>query len=181
MIAEVSTIPLYSILGGVLRNCLLMIKGNDNTIEIGADTSITNGVLWIEDNNNKIKIGNNTAITGNTHLACIEGCKISIGDNCLFSSDIVIRTGDSHSILDMNGDRINPSKDVIISDHIWVGSKVTINKGVTIAENNMIGTGAIITKSMNETNTIIAGIPAKVVKHGVNWCGERIKMKTEKT
>ena len=55
-----------------------------------------------------------------------------------------------------------------------MGHKVTINKGVHIADNNMIGTGAIVTKSFNEQDTVIAGVPAKIVKQGVKWCAERI-------
>ncbi|MEG2871366.1 MAG: hypothetical protein RR875_07440, partial [Clostridium sp.] len=157
-----------------LRNCLIYIVGNNNTIEIGENTHITNGELWIEDDNNKIIIGSNTSLCGKIHLACIEGCTIAIGDNCLFSSDIVFRTGDSHSILDLDGNRINPAQDIIIKNHVWIGNKVIVTKGASIAENSIVGTGAIVTKKFDETNVVITGVPAKITKENINWSVERI-------
>ncbi|MEF9940576.1 MAG: acyltransferase [Clostridium sp.] len=160
--------------GGCLRNCLIYIVGNNNTIEIGENTHITNGELWIEDDNNKIIIGSNTSLCGKIHLACIEGCTIAIGDNCLFSSDIVFRTGDSHSILDLDGNRINPAQDIIVKNHVWIGNKVIVTKGASIAENSIVGTGAIVTKKFDETNVVITGVPAKITKENINWSVERI-------
>lgn len=160
--------------GGAIRNTTFYINGNNNTIEIGTDSSVIQGDLYIEDDGNKIEIGNNTRMCGKIHLACTESKNIKIGDSCLFSSEIVFRTGDSHSLVDMEGNRINPAADVEIGDHVWVGYRVLINKGVYIAPNNMIGTGAIVTKKFEESNTVIAGVPAKVVKRNTNWVTQRI-------
>lgn len=167
-----NTIVLHS--GGRLRNCLIRIRGNNNLIDIGEKTSMTDCELWIEDTNNEVLIGNNTLLSGKAHLACIEGSRITIGDNCLFSSDIIFRTGDSHSILDLHGNRINPSKNIQIKNHVWIGNKVFIGKGVTIEEDCVVGTGSIVTKSITDKNVIIAGVPAKVIKQDINWCSERI-------
>ena len=81
----------------------------------------------------------------------------------MFSSNIAIVTGDSHSILDNNGKRINPSASISISDHVWVGQKVIITKGVYIAKDCVIGAGAVVTKDIPEYS-VAAGVPAKVVK-----------------
>ena len=159
---------------GLIRNSIFFISGDNNIIEIDVGGGIANAQFWIEDSNNRVVIGKDTNLCGSIQLACIEGTEIRIGDNCLFSSDIVFRTGDSHSLLDLQGNRINPSSDIVIGNHVWMGHKVTINKGVHIADNNMIGTGAIVTKSFNEQDTVIAGVPAKIVKQGVKWCAERI-------
>lgn len=160
--------------GGVLRNCSIHINGDNNVIEIGNKTTIINGDFCIEDNNNLIQIGDNTKMCGKIHLAATEGSRIIIGNDCLFSSEIVFRTGDSHSLLDMSGNRINPAADIIIDNHVWVGHRVMINKGVRISADSMIGTGAVVTKSVDEKNVVIAGVPAKVVKREINWCIERI-------
>lgn len=85
-----------------------------------------------------------------------------------------MRTGDSHSIVDMSGERINHAEDVVIGDHVWIGYRVLINKGAVIPENTIIGTGAVVTKSFEEPNTVLAGVPAKVVKKDVNWRKERL-------
>lgn len=107
-------------------------------------------------------------------MACTEGSKVIIGDDCLFSSEIVFRTGDSHSILDQNGKRINSAKDITIGNHVWLGHRVLINKGVYIGDNSIVGTGSVVTKAFNEGNIVLAGVPAEIKKKDVNWCDKRI-------
>lgn len=159
-----------------LKNTVITIKGNNNQVFIGKDCLIVDGDLYIEDDGGTIEIGDGTEICGKTHLAVIEGEKITIGQGCLFSSAIVVRTGDSHSILDKDGNRINPSKSVRIGDHVWIGNQVTILKGVIIQKDSVVGSGSLVTKKFFDTNIIIGGSPAKVIKESISWCGERIKI-----
>lgn len=175
---NVSGVNNQIIVGNVSRllNCKITIKGDNNRIVIGNDCLITEGDFFIEDDNGSICIGNNTTICGYTHLAVIEGRNISIGDDCLFSANITIRTGDSHSIIDCNSKkRINKSKDVFIGNHVWIGNQVTILKGVEVYENSIIGTATLLTKTVAESNIILAGNPAKLIKRNISWKGERIK------
>ena len=160
--------------GAIIRNTVIHIYGNNNLVEVGENASLNYGNIHVEDDGNRVVIGAGTNICGKTHLACIEGKSILIGNDCLFSSEIVLRTGDSHSVLDLNGKRINYSEDIVISDHVWVGYRVSIGKGVVISKNTVIGTGAIVTKSCDEENVVLAGVPAAVVKSGINWTTERI-------
>lgn len=163
-----------------LNNTVITIKGNNNQVFIGNGCLIVDGELYIEDDCGTIEIGNGTEICGKTHLAVIEGEKITIGQGCLFSSSIVVRTGDSHSILDMSGNRINPSQSVHIGDRVWIGNQVTVLKGAEINRDCIVGTGALVTKKFNCTNVTIAGSPAKIIKENIHWCGERIQMKEDK-
>lgn len=159
--------------GAILKNCTINVSGNNNRIVFGEKTFANFADLCTENDNNNIIIGKRTSLCGKIHLAAIEGTSITIGEDCLFSSDIVFRTGDSHSILDLDGNRTNPSKDIIINNHVWVGHRVLVNKGVFIGADNIVGTGAILTKEYRQTNSVIAGVPAKVVKAGVNWSAKR--------
>ena len=59
---------------------------------------------------------------------------------------------------------------------MWIGNQVTILKGVTIENNSVIGTGSIVTKSINESNVVITGVPAEIVKRDINWCRERVQI-----
>lgn len=157
-----------------LDNCSLSIRGNDNKIIIGESVYALNGDFYIEDNNNTITIGDSTALCGHTHIAVTEGKRATIGKDCLFSSDVVIRTGDSHSIIDIDGSRINHAEDVIIGNHVWLGNKTTILKGSIIQPNSIVGTGAVVTKPFYQANVILVGNPAKVVRENTNWLRERI-------
>lgn len=158
----------------VLSNCVFYIRGSNNIVQINDLVCAYNTDFHIEDNNNQISVGKGTLFSGKAHLACIEGTSILVGNDCLFSSDIVIRTGDSHSILDLNGDRTNFSKSIIVSDHVWVGHRVLINKGVVIRKNSIVATGAVVTSPIEEENTIIGGVPSKIIKRDVNWDKNRI-------
>lgn len=157
-----------------IENYSIKIYGSNNKISIGEDCQMKDGELWMEDDNNELIIGARTTIQENTQLATIEGCKIIIAEDCMFSSDIVIRTGDSHSIIDADNKRINKSADVHIGAHCWIGHRVMIMKGAAIPNNTIIGAGAIVNKQFELENTVIAGIPARVIKEHVNWMRERI-------
>ena len=160
--------------GGALIKTVIHIDGDNNYIYIGDGASVRYGVLWIEDSNNKILIGNNTHICGHTQLACIEGTTIEIGKDCLFSSDVTIRTGDSHSLLDLNGTRINPSQDVKVGNLVWLCNDVKILSGVNICNDVVIGTGSIVTHNVSEEKTVVAGVPAKIINRNVIWDEQRL-------
>ncbi len=155
----------------------IFINGSNNRIEIDENCLIKDLTLWIEDDNNRIYIGRDTLFCGTCQLSCIESTEITIGKGCLFSGGIRVRTGDSHSILDVAGKRINPSQNVYIGNHVWVGQNVTILKGASVGDNSVCGTGAIVTKKFTEAGVILAGTPAKIVKENINWCFERIQLK----
>lgn len=157
-----------------IENVTFFIRGSNHHLSIGNHCIIKGGSFWFEDNNCMISIGNNTTIE-NAHLAATENEKsIEIGDDCMLAYDIEIRTGDSHSIIDLNTNtRINYARNVKIFDHVWIGADVKILKGVSIGKNSIIGTGSIVNRSIPE-NCIAAGIPAKVVRDNVTWNRQRI-------
>lgn len=157
-----------------LKNCKITIYGNNNTIIINKHSYLNEVELYMEDDNNEITIGEHTNLCGQAQLATIEGTKIKIGDKCLFSSHIDIRTGDSHSILDLDGNRINKSLDIIIGNHVWIGTKVTCLKGVVLPNDIIVAATTTLCKAFTEPNCIIGGVPSKVIKRDVNWCNQRI-------
>lgn len=54
------------------------------------------------------------------------------------------------------------SGEVVIEDHVWVASRVTILPGVTIGRGAVIAAGSIVTKDI-EPMAIMAGVPAKKI------------------
>lgn len=160
--------------GGYYKHCEFIIKGNNNKIIFGENCLANKAQLWIEDSNNYIEIGNRTVFSGKIQLAAIEGTTIRIGDDCLFSSEIMLRTGDSHSILSLEGKRVNLSQDIVIEDHVWVGHRASINKGALFSQNSIVGACAVVTKKFYDGNVIIAGVPAYIIKQGINWKSERV-------
>ena len=52
---------------------------------------------------------------------------------------------------------------ILVKKNAWIGAGVTVLPGVTISENSIIAAGAVVTKNV-ASNTIVGGIPAKVIK-----------------
>lgn len=55
------------------------------------------------------------------------------------------------------------SKPIVIKKNAWIGAAATIIPGVTIGENAVVTAGAVVTKDVL-ANTVVAGVPAKVIK-----------------
>lgn len=159
-----------------LNNLSIKISGNNNTIELSDDVCFyRGGVIWIEDNFCVLKIGNRTTFE-NAHLAVTEDkSRLIIGEDCMFAYDIDVRTGDSHTVLCSSSlERLNFAKDISIGNHVWVSSHVTILKGVELAENTIVATGSIVTKSFTEGNVLLGGNPAIELKKNVSWDRSRL-------
>lgn len=152
-----------------LKNVSIHISGNNNTIHISKWCTLVDASFWMEDSGNTICLGEHTRILGKTELAAIEGTAIRIGGECLFSSGVHFRTGDSHSVVDLQGKRINPSRDIVIGNHVWIGTQVTCLKGAQVADDCIVGACALVTGTFPEGNCALAGVPAMIVRRDVNW------------
>ena len=160
--------------GCMLLNSLVKISGNNNEVVLKANSYVAGAELWVEDNQCTLIIGERTFVGHHSHLACTEdGSRLIIGDDGMISSYVQIRTGDSHSIVDLEGNRINPAESVEIGNHCWIGEGSKVMKGVRLEGDNVVSTGAIVTKSFDK-NVLLGGIPAKVIKDNVTWDKERI-------
>ncbi|WP_165971013.1 acyltransferase [Peribacillus frigoritolerans] len=159
--------------GAILQNLLIHIRGSNNTIYIGKETHIIGHIL-LKGKNQEISIGDRTTFK-NVYLLSQEGKNISIGEDCMFSYDIAIRTTDAHSVIDLETkERVNHANHVSIGNHVWIAASCLISKGVTIADDCIVGARSVVTKSVTESHCAVAGAPAKVVKSNVTWDRDRI-------
>lgn len=156
----------------VYQSLFINFKGNNKKVIIQpSKKNISNlKIVSIRGENQKITIGEEFSC-GGCEIQMNDGEEsLTIGNDCLFSWGIKIRTSDGHSIVDLKtGKAINVPQDVNICNHVWVGEDVKFLKGSTIPDNCVVGSGAIVAKVFAEQNTVIAGIPAKVVKTGITW------------
>ena len=95
--------------------------------------------------------------------------RILIGDDCMFSSNIDVRTGDDHAVVDLLGNKLNHEKDVTLKNHVWVAPNCSILKGVQIGAGSIIATRSTVTRPFQDENILIGGSPAKKLKDQITW------------
>lgn len=161
---------------GTYRHVDIYISGNNNEVIFGDKTKVYEGLrILIEGNDCRIQIGERTTI-GRAKIQLGESStEVKVGDDCMLSRDITINTSDFHSIIDLETNkRINFQENVSIGHHTWVGNGVYINKGAKIGADSVIAARSLCTKRTYSPNSILAGIPAKVVRDGINWSREKL-------
>lgn len=157
----------------LLRDSNIFIKGNNNILYIGDDCVVNNTSIILDNEGAEIKIGNKTSIA-KAQIVSLEPYKIEIGEDCMLSYDIEIRNTDSHKIYDKDTNkRINEGNSVNIGNHVWLGMRAVILKGVNIGNNSIVAGGSIVTKDV-KANTIVSGSPARQIKENVYWTREEV-------
>lgn len=117
----------------------------------------------------KIIIHNSVSISDNTHIAAIQ--RVEIHDKCLIGSNVLITDHnhgnyDSSSLdyeLPPNERPIYSQGPTVIEECCWIGDGARILTGVTVGRNSIVAANSVVTKNV-APYTIVAGIPAKVIK-----------------
>lgn len=86
--------------------------------------------------------------------------KIDFTDRVEFGKRVILG-GRNSSIWTHNRQRTLP---VTIGDYSYVGSEIRIAPGGAIPARCIVGIGSVITKRLTQDDTLIAGVPAEVVK-----------------
>lgn len=112
--------------------------------------------------------------TSNGTSIILEGHSKSvlIGDDCMFAAGTAIRTSDLHAIYDDDGQALNPSADVRLERHVWLGMDAFVGKGVRIGEGSIVAAKALVSREIDRA-TLVGGVPAKVLRQDIKWSRER--------
>lgn len=121
--------------------------------------------------------GEGTFLTPPVHIDC--GCRVRLGKNVYFNHDVDMMSVGTITVDD--GAMIGPecgfftdnhepknirtiyTKQIHIKKNAWLGARVTVLPGVTIGENAIVGSGAVVTKDIPD-NCIAVGNPARVIR-----------------
>ena len=102
------------------------------------------------------------------HVFINMGCKfqdqggIFIGDGALIGHNVVLATL-NHAMSPNHRGTMIPAP-IHIGKNVWIGSNATVLPGVTIGDGAIVAAGAVVTKDVPE-NTIVGGVPARVMRH----------------
>lgn len=102
-------------------------------------------------------------VYANFNLTVVDDGECRIGNYVMFAPNVVISTT-GHPIHPSFRDKgAQFSLPVVIKDHVWIGSNVTIMPGVTIGENSVIGAGSVVTRDIPD-NVVACGVPCRVMR-----------------
>lgn len=106
-----------------------------------------------------LRIGKNVFINGGVTFVDLGG--IEIADRALIGPNATIIS--VNHPLDPDKRRGVELKAVKIGQNAWLGANSTILPGVTVGENAVVAAGAIVSHDV-PANTVVAGVPARVIK-----------------
>jgi len=153
-----------------------MSKQNINNVKLGKDVKIYDFVnLYGCSIDDGTKIGTFVEIQKNASIG--KNCKISshtficegvhIEDNVFVGHNVTFINDKHPRAINEDGSMQTDADWGVVETFIRkgasIGSSSTIMCGVTVGENSIVGAGAVVTKDV-PPNTIVAGVPAKVIK-----------------
>lgn len=134
----------------------------DARLHIVGDFNLTYGDDVIVFRGGVLKLGSGY-FNSNTKIRCHH--LIEIGRDVAISHDVTIMDSDAHEIVSSVHTRTAP---IHIGNHVWIGTRATILKGVDIGEGAIIAAGAVVTHDV-PPHSIVGGVPAKVIAENVKW------------
>lgn len=113
------------------------------------------------DNGKNIHVGHD--VLTNYNLTILDIAPVNIGNHVMIGPNVDIYTVNHPLSAKGRREYLAQASPVNIGDDVWIGGKVTITPGVSIGNNVVIASGAVVTKDIPD-NTLAAGVPAKVIK-----------------
>ena len=138
-----------------------LIVENGASLVIG-DNSFIGESCYIKCFGGKVEIGRDVSINSKSFL---NGCgSLKIGDNTrIGTQSILIASNHKFGEPDLLVKDAITKQGVSLGQNIWLGARVTILDGVTIADDSVIGACSLVSKSLSESGVYV-GIPAKKIK-----------------
>ena len=157
----------------------IYINGDNSITDIdnlwvGNILNILNGINIdnVKSQNTKVIIKSGCTIESASINSFHSNLSVNIDCNCMLSHNISLSDSDTHPIYDKETKQIinKPLKGIDIGNNVWIGQDVVIMKGTVIPSGCIIGRASVVTSSLKaNSNSIIAGIPAKMVKENIYW------------
>ncbi len=113
------------------------------------------------DYGSNIHVGDN--FYANYGCVILDVAKVHFGDNCLLAPQVGIYTATHPIDPTIRNSGLELGKPINIGNNCWIGGHAVINPGVSLGDNVVVASGAVVTKSFG-SNLVIGGNPARILK-----------------
>jgi acetyltransferase-like isoleucine patch superfamily enzyme len=141
--------------------CAIQI-GERGRIELGRWSWIGHGCK-LRAHEGLISIGAKTVIGQECTISAFQ--HVSIGRECVIADRAMFIDFD-HGMVEVERPiRLQGiyKRDVRIGNNVWIGYGACVLRGVTIGDNAVVGTNAVVTKDVPD-NAIVGGVPARLIR-----------------
>jgi acetyltransferase-like isoleucine patch superfamily enzyme len=136
--------------------------GKDAVVRLGRWSWIGHGSK-IRAHEGEVQIGAKTVLGQECTISCFQ--HISLGRECIVADRVMLIDFD-HGVVEVERpirDQGIYKRDVRVGHNVWVGYGACFLRGITVGDNAVIGTYAVVSKDV-PANAVVAGIPARVLR-----------------
>lgn len=144
-----------------------ILLSDNSTLHIKGDFVIGNGVCLSIHSGGKLTIGGKqkesaSGITADSTIMVFSS--IEIGYDLICAWGVFISDSDWHYI-----EGQYHQGDIKIGNHVWIANNCNILKNTSVGDNCIVASNSKLINSVYGANSLVAGIPAKVVKNDIVW------------
>ncbi|HTA05381.1 MAG TPA: acyltransferase, partial [Solirubrobacteraceae bacterium] len=136
--------------------------GRHATLRIGRWAWIGHGCK-IRVHEGEVEIGAKTVMGQECTISAYQ--HVSIGRECILADRVMLIDFD-HGVTEVERPiRLQGiyKRDVRVGHNVWIGYGACVLRGVTVGENSVIGTNAVVPKDV-PANAVVGGVPARVIR-----------------
>ena len=125
--------------------------------------------VWIGDGSKirchegAVEIGAKTVMGQECTISAYQ--RVRIGEQCVIADRAMFIDFD-HGVVEVERPiRLQGiyKRDVEVGNNVWIGYGACILRGVSVGDNSVIGTNAVVTKDV-PANAIVGGVPARIIR-----------------
>jgi acetyltransferase-like isoleucine patch superfamily enzyme len=136
--------------------------GKDARVELGRWSWLGHGTK-IRCHEGVVSIGAKTVLGQECTLSAYQ--RVSIGRECVIADRVMLIDFD-HGVVEVERPiRLQGiyKRDTLVGNNVWIGYGACILRGVSVGDNAIIGTNAVVTKDV-PANAVVGGVPARILR-----------------
>jgi acetyltransferase-like isoleucine patch superfamily enzyme len=136
--------------------------GRGGRVELGRWSWVGHGTK-IRCHEGEVSIGAKTVLGQECTISAYE--RVAIGRECVIADRAMLIDFDHGAVEVERPIRLQGiyKREVRVGNNVWIGYGACVLRGVTIGDNAIIGTSAVVTKDV-PPNAVVGGIPARVIR-----------------